>query len=116
MRRALELLAEGVWHGPVSIERFGYDRLNDVEHASENTSYSKPPMVVIDWQERKWAQRCRLTAKTLREHFLSRNEQGWLQFRSDYFGFDPRTLKPVAREADRTFDIPESAKALKPAM
>ncbi|NOX53207.1 MAG: hypothetical protein GXP27_01960 [Planctomycetes bacterium] len=116
VRRSLELLADGVWRSRPFLERFGYDRLTDVEHAAENTSYSQPRMVVIDWRNPKWAERCRRTIATMAEHFLSRNERGWLQFRSDFFGFDPKTLKPVTREKDRPFDIPESAKALKPAM
>ncbi|MAG92409.1 MAG: hypothetical protein CMJ48_01475 [Planctomycetaceae bacterium] len=116
VRDALELLAEGVWKSKPFLERFGYDRLTDVEHAAENTSYSQPRMVVLDYENPKWAERCRRTTATMREHFLSRNEKGGLQFRSDYFGFDPRTLKPVTREQERPFDIPQSAKALKPAM
>jgi hypothetical protein len=116
VRRALELLAEGVWKSRPFLERFGYDRLTDVEHAAENTSYSQPRMVVLDYDNPKWSERCSRTAATMHEHFLSRNEKGGLQFRSDYFGFDPRTLKPVTREQERPFDIPESAKALKPAM
>ncbi|HID22326.1 MAG TPA: hypothetical protein EYP14_07985, partial [Planctomycetaceae bacterium] len=116
VRRSLELLADGVWRSRPFLERFGYDRLTDVEHAAENTSYSQPRMVVIDWRNPKWAERCRRTVATMVEHFLSRNERGWLQFRSDFFGFDPKTLRPVTRQEDRPFDIPESAKALKPAM
>ena len=116
VRRALQLLADGVWKSRPFLERFGYDRLTDVEHAAESTSYSQPRMVVLDYENLKWAERCRRTTATMREHFLSRNEKGGLQFRSDYFGFDPRTLKPVTREQERPFDIPESAKALKPAM
>lgn len=116
VRRSLTLLADGVWNSRPFLERFGYDRLSDVEHAAENTSYSQPRMVVIDHTNPKWLRRCRRTVETMAEHFLSRNEKGHLQFRSDYFGFDPRTLKPVTREKDRPFDIAQSSKALKPAM
>ena len=116
VRRSLELLADGVWRSRPFLERFGYDRLTDVEHAAENTSYSQPRMVVIDRHNPKWIARCRRTVATMAEHFLSRNQRGWLQFRSDYFGFDPKTLRPVTRQKGRPFDIPESAKALKPAM
>jgi len=116
VRRSLELLADGVWKSRPFLERFGYDRLSDVEHAAENTSYSQPRMVVMDYANPKWSERCRRTVATMAEHFLSRNKKDRLQFRSDYFGFDPRTLQPVTREHDRPFDIPQSSKALKPAM
>ena len=116
VRRSLQLLADGVWKSRPFLERFGYDRLTDVEHAAENVSYSQPMMVVLDNANPKWSQRCRRSVQTMAEHFLSRNQRGYLQFRSDYFGFDPRTEKPVTRESERPFDIPEAAKALKPAM
>jgi len=114
--QSLRLLAEGVWKSRPFLEQFGYDRLTDVEHAAENISYSQPMMVVLDRDDPKWSQRCSRSTKTVAEYFLSRNQKGHLQFRSDFFGFDPRTLKPVTREKDRPFDIPEAAKALKPAL
>ncbi len=116
VRDSLALLADGVWRSRPFLERFGYDRLTDVEHAAENTSYSQPRMVVLDYQNPVWSDRCRRTVATMAEHFLARNERNLLQFPSDYFGFDPTTLKPVTRQDERAFDIPESAKALKPAM
>lgn len=116
VRDSLALLAEGVWRSRPFLERFGYDRLTDVEHAAENTSYSQPQMVVLDYENPVWSERCRRTVATMAEHFLVRNDRNLLQFPSDYFGFDPTTLKPVTRRDERPFDIPESAKALKPAM
>ncbi|MFV2069263.1 MAG: hypothetical protein ACC645_20040, partial [Pirellulales bacterium] len=116
VRQSLQRLADGVWKSRPFLERLGYDRLTDVEHAAENVSYSQPMMVVLDHDNPKWSQRCRRSVETMAEYFLSRNQRGYLQFRSDYFGFDPRTEKPVTRESERPFDIPEAAKALKPAM
>lgn len=116
VRDSLALLAEGVWHSRPFLERFGYDRLTDVEHAAENTSYSQPRMVVLDSENPLWCERCRRTVATMAEHFLVRNDRGLLQFPSDFFGFDPTTLEPVTRQDERPFDIPQSAKALKPAM
>lgn len=116
VRDSLALLADGVWQSRPFLERFGYDRLTDVEHAAENTSYSQPRMAVLDYENPVWAERCRQTVATMAEHFLVRNERDLLQFPSDFFGFDPKTLKPVTRQAERPFDIPQSAKALKPAM
>lgn len=116
VRDSLALLADGVWQSRPFLERFGYDRLTDVEHAAENTSYSQPRMVVLDCENPIWAERCRRTVATMSEHFLVRNERNLLQFPSDFFGFDPKTLKPVTRQEERPFDIPQSAKALKPAM
>ena len=116
VRDSLELLADGVWRSRPFLEQFGYDRLTDVEHAAENTSYSQPRMVLLESGNPKWSDRCRRTTRTMAEHFLSRNERGHLQFRSDYFGFDAKTHQPVTRQKERPFDIPESSKALKPAM
>ena len=116
VRDSLERLAEGVWKSAPFLDEFGYDRLSDVEHAAEPIVYSQPNMVVSDYGDPKWAERCRRTVATMEKHFLSRNENKHLQFRSDHFGFDPRTLRPVTKEKQRPFDIPEGSKALKTAL
>ncbi len=113
---SMKRLAEGVWKSSPYLERFGYDRLTDVEHAAEKTGYSQPPMVLLEPGNPLWAERCRRTVATMAEFFLSRNERDLIQFRSDYFGFDPKTLKAVSLDKKRPYDIPQSSKALKAAL
>ncbi len=109
---ALALLGETVWEwGPV--KDFGYSRYTDVEHSSEEISYSQPRMVLLDYADPKWAQRCALTTRTCLREFMGENGRGNLQFRSDFFGY--KNGKPLI-DADRPFDIPEGAKALKPTL
>ncbi len=109
---ALRLLADGVWNwGPV--KKYGYSTYTDVEHSAEEISYSQPRMVLLEPDEPKWVRRCIRTAASCREHFMGINAKGFLQFKSDWFGFkgDTPTLDP-----ERSFDIPQYAKALKPAL
>ena len=109
---ALALLGETVWEwGPV--KEFGYSRYTDVEHSAEEISYSQPRMVLLDYTDFKWAERCALTTRTCLREFMGENGRGNLQFRSDYFGY--KNGKPLV-DADRPFDIPEGAKALKPTL
>ncbi len=113
---ALRRLADGAWHSRSFVPRYGYDRLSDVEHSAELISYGQTPMVVLEPDETRWLRRCRLSSETVARYFLGRNKQGRLQFRSDYFGIDPRTGRPAVLDEKRPFDIPEGAKALKPAV
>ncbi len=114
---SLARLADGVWKSRPFIERYGYGPFTDVEHAAETVSYSQPRMVLLDYGDRKWAERCRRSVETLRREFLIYNNvTNHMSLPSDYFGIDPKTEKPRTRRSDRPFDIPEGAKALKPAM
>ena len=109
---ALRLLADGVWDwGPVG--KYGYSTYTDVEHSAEEISYSQPRMVLLEPGEPKWAERCRVTVGSCRKHFMAENSRGFLQFKSDWFGFkgDKPTIDPK-----RSFDIPQSSKALKPGL
>lgn len=109
---SLELLADAVWNwGP--IKKHGYSTYTDVEHSAEEISYSLPRMVMLDYGSPKWNQRCSRTTNTCLQQFMGENGRGMLQFRSDWFGY--KGDKPMVRE-DRPFDIPEGAKALKPAL
>ena len=109
---SLKLLAEGVWNwGPVA--KHGYSRYTDVEHSAEEISYSLPRMVVLDYDDPEWARRCRFTVETCAREFLGTNARGMLQFKSDWFGY--RGDEPVV-DAQRPFDVPEGAKALKPGL
>ena len=109
---ALALLGDTVWDwGPV--KEFGYSRYTDVEHSSEEISYSQPRMVLLDYGDPKWAQRCALTTRTCLREFMGENGRGNLQFRSDFFGY--KNGKPLI-DTQRPFDIPEGAKALKPTL
>ena len=110
--RSLDLLAEGVWNfGPIS--EHGYSTYTDVEHSAENTSYSQPRMAVMDWGDPKWSERCRQTTLTVARGFMAENDLGGLQFTSDWFGY--RDGQPMIDE-ERSFGIPECAKALKPGL
>ncbi len=109
---SLALLANGVWNwGP--IKEHGYSAYTDVEHSAENTSYSQPRMVALDYGNPLYIDRCRKTTLTVAREFMGRNEAGNLQFRSDFFGY--RDGQPAIDEK-RAFDIPECAKALKPGL
>ena len=109
---ALRLLADGVWAwGPVGTH--GYSTYTDVEHSAEEISYSQPRMVLLEPDERKWVERCRTTVGSCRKHFMAENSRGFLQFKSDYFGFKGAT--PTI-DPKRSFDIPQSSKALKPGL
>ena len=109
---SLELLADGVWNwGPVA--KHGYARYTDVEHSAEEISYSQPRMVVLDYDNPEWVRRCRYTVQTCLREFMGTNAKGLLQFKSDWFGY--RGDEPVIN-AERPFDVPEGAKALKPGL
>ena len=109
---ALALLGETVWEwGPV--KEFGYSRYTDVEHSAEEISYSQPRMALLDYTDPKWSQRCALTTETCLREFMGENGRGNLQFRSDFFGY--KNGRPVVN-ADRPFDVPQGAKALKPTL
>jgi len=109
---SLGLLADAVWSwGP--IEKHGYSTYTDVEHSAEEISYSQPRMVLLDYENPKWAERCSRTTQTCLQEFMGENGRGMLQFRSDWFGY--KGDEPVVR-ADHPFDVPEGAKALKPAL
>jgi len=109
---SLELLADAVWNwGP--IKKHGYSTYTDVEHSAEEISYSLPRMVMLDHGNPKWTERCSRTTNTCLQQFMGENGRGMLQFRSDWFGY--RGDKPMVRE-DRLLDVPEGAKALKPAL
>ena len=109
---SLELLAEGVWHYG-SIDKHGYANYTDVEHSAEDISYSQPRMVLLDYDNPKWAERCRRSVMTCRREFMGENDKGMLQFKSYMFGYknDKAMLDP-----QRAYDIPEGAKALKPGL
>jgi len=109
---ALTLLAEGVWNGGPVAEH-GYARYTDVEHSAEDISYSQPRMVVLDYHNPEWAKRCRRTTETCLREFMGENGRGMLQFKSDWFGY--RGDKPAVN-AERAFDVPEGAKAMKPGL
>jgi len=106
---------EGVWKSRPFLERFGYDRLTDVEHAAENVSYNQPMMVVIDPRNPQWAQRCRRATETMTEYFLSKNERGNHQFRSDFLGFDPRTGRPDQLSWRKLVHVSPNGKQRRPA-
>ncbi len=109
---SLELLADAVWNwGP--IKKHGYSTYTDVEHSAEEISYSLPRMVMLDYGNPKWTERCSRTTNTCLQQFMGENGRGMLQFRSDWFGY--KGDKPMVRE-DRPVDVPEGAKALKPAL
>jgi len=109
---SLKLLANGVWDwGPV--KKYGYSTYTDVEHSAEEISYSQPRMVVLDYDNPEWIERCRYTVQTCLREFMGENGRGMLQFRSDWFGY--RGSKPTI-DPKRAFDIPQCAKALKPGL
>jgi len=109
---ALRLLADGVWNwGP--IQKHAYSTYTDVEHSAEEISYSQPRMVVLDYGNPKWVERCRRAVRTCLREFMGANPKGMLQFKSDWFGYrgDTPMLDP-----NRSYDIPQCAKALKPGL
>ena len=109
---SLALLAHGVWSwGPIS--RHGYSTYTDVEHSAEDTSYSQPRMVVLDYGNPLYLDRCRKTTLIVARESMGENDRGRLQFRSSFFGY--RADQPAIGE-ERPFDIPECAKALKPGL
>lgn len=109
---SLKLLADGVWDwGPV--KTYGYSTYTDVEHSAEEISYSLPRMVLLDYPNPQWAERCGNTVRTCLREFMAENAKGMLQFRSDWFGY--RDGKPLI-DRKRQFDIPQCAKALKPGL
>ncbi len=111
---ALKRLADGLWENIPAVRKFGFDVYSDVEHSAEPTSYSQPRMVVLDWGNPVYVERCRRTFETVVTSWMGTNRRGQLQFKSSWFGYD-RTMKPRVNPK-AMYDIPQCAKALKPGL
>lgn len=106
VRRAMARLGDGIWHAG----RFthGYSNLIwDVEHAAEESTYSQPRMVVLDYGNPKWLERCMETTSNFR-FWTFINPHGHRHFKGYLFQARKFRLNP---ETDS--DVPDNARAAK---
>jgi hypothetical protein len=100
-------VADGIW----ASGRFtdGYSNcIWDVEHAAEESSYSQPRMVLLDYGNPKWIERCLDTI----EHFgfwTDINPQGHRHFKSYLF-----QANQIGTGEETDSDAADNARAMKP--
>jgi len=98
--------------------RLGYTtRMSDVEHTAEDSADVITPMMHLDPDNDLWRKRALRLAELMEEFWTSRNERGFLQFKSTYFTADkvdtnptracdtvyhPRTVQPTLLYWQRT--------------
>ncbi len=104
---ALRKLNDGIW----SPERFtdGYsNKIWDVEHAAEDSSYSQPRMVALQYGNPKWLERCMETIRNF-GFWTAFNPKGHRHFKSFYFQAQKITDRPGYDS-----DMADCARAMKP--
>ena len=100
-------LCDGIWDAG----RFtgGYSNLIwDVEHAAEESSYSQPRMVLLDYGSPRWLERCMETTANF-DFWTAVNARGHRHFKS--YMFQAQKIRPTP-ETDS--DVRDNARAMKP--
>jgi len=77
-------------------------RMSDVEHTAEDSADAITPMMHIDPDNRDWSRRSLRLAELMEEKWTSRNQRGFLQFKSTYFTAEKVDLTP-ARACDTVY-------------
>ena len=106
VKRSMARLCEGIW----AAGRFtrGYSNcIWDVEHAAEDSTYSQPRMVPLDYGNPKWLERCMATISNF-DFWTEVNPKGHRHFKS--YMFQAQKIRPLP-ETDS--DVPDNARAAK---
>ncbi len=83
--------------------KLGYTtRMSDVEHTAEDSADVITPMMHIDPDNDLWRRRALRMAELMEELWASRNERGFLQFKSTYFTANKIDTNP-ARACDTVY-------------
>ncbi len=82
---AQERLADALFQQPHLKDGFT-SRLTDVEHASEDTTDTILPMMLLNPEDPLWKGRAHRLLELMRARWTGRNQRGFLQFKSIYFG------------------------------
>ncbi|MEI6914135.1 MAG: hypothetical protein WCL39_03295, partial [Armatimonadota bacterium] len=111
-RHALELVADQMWYryGFFDGDEKGYpcDPESDVEHAAEPISNSQTKMLLVDYGNPKFVERCMVSSSNV-EQWTAVNELGNRHFRSFHFG-----AEGVSTSRYMDVDTPVCARALVP--
>lgn len=106
VRDSMARLCDGIW----AAGRFtkGYSNLIwDVEHAAEDSTYSQPRMVPLEYGNPKWLERCMETSANI-GFWTEVNAQGHRHFKG--YMFQAQAFRP-GPETDS--DVPDNARAAK---
>jgi len=83
--------------------KLGYTtRMSDVEHTAEDSADVITPMMHLDPDNDLWRRRSLRMAELMEEFWTSRNERGFLQFKSTYFTANKIDTNP-ARACDTVY-------------
>ncbi|MCP4610105.1 MAG: hypothetical protein GY845_15460 [Planctomycetes bacterium] len=77
-------------------------RMSDVEHTAEDSADVITPMMHLDPDNDLWRRRSLRLAELMEEFWTSRNERGFLQFKSTYFTANKIDTRP-ARACDTVY-------------
>ncbi len=90
----------------------GYTRrVYDVEHTAEPSSDTITPMMHLAPDDAEWRKRAMRIAELMETKWTGRNERGFLQFKSTYFGAQRVDDNPL-----RACDTPYHVRAIEPAL
>lgn len=90
----------------------GYTRrVYDVEHTAEPSSDTITPMMHLAPGDAEWRERAMRIAELMETKWTGKNERGFLQFKSTYFGAQRVDDNPL-----RTCDTPYHVRAIEPAL
>ncbi len=90
----------------------GYTRrVYDVEHTAEPSSDTITPMMHLAPDDAEWRKRAMRIAELMETLWTGRNERGFLQFKSTYFGAQRVEGDPI-----RACDTPYHVRAIEPAL
>ncbi|MBC8876485.1 MAG: hypothetical protein H8E44_44215 [Planctomycetes bacterium] len=90
----------------------GYTRrVYDVEHTAEPSSDTITPMMHLAPDDAEWRKRAMRIAELMENLWTGRNERGFLQFQSTYFG-----AQRVDEDPLRACDTPYHVRAIEPAL
>jgi len=83
--------------------KLGYTtRMSDVEHTAEDSADVITPMMHLDPDNKLWRRRALRLAELMEQFWTSRNERGYLQFKSTYFTANKIDTNP-ARACDTVY-------------
>ncbi len=106
VKASMARLCDGIW----ASGRFtrGYSNIIwDVEHAAEDSTYSQPRMVPLEYGNPKWIERCMETISNF-DFWTEVNPRGHRHFKS--YMFQAQKIRP---KPETDSDVPDNARAAK---
>ncbi|MCK5556826.1 MAG: hypothetical protein KAJ01_00495, partial [Candidatus Hydrogenedentes bacterium] len=107
-REAIRRLAEGIWTSGI-VERGYCAAVRDVQQSARLTSNTLPIMVMADYGNPRYVERCMETMKCMRDVWTAVNQRGHLHFKSAWFSATRCDEKPP-----HAVDVPMNARAAEP--